>query len=576
MPSTLVSRVQQALAAGRPDLAWSALVSDETLPHDQDALQLLVALGLKNGQAKDVFAYLSHAIEINPEQPRLLALYAALLHETGDKQEAARYSARALALDPGNDIAASLLTETLADNLQISAAIRISETCLARGPRAWGVRLARTFAWMAAGEAARALMDAEMARNAVPHSIAARQNSAMASLYLDEPAAETLHRHRSIAGEIPPLKGVAMSARAAYKRGSRPLRIGFVSPDLRRHPVGDFIAPVFAHLDPTRAQAFVYNDAVGDARTQLLRARIAHWLDTRDWTDAKLFQQIQQDQIDVLIDLAGYTKGARPSLFATRCAPVQIGYLGYLHPTCLRAMDALLGDTFTLATASWPGGETPLKLDRHLLCFEPSAHAPPIVVREGGPTRFGSFNHLAKLSPATVRLWARLLKETPGASLTLCALGLGDAGVRHAIQRRFAAEGCDPGRLQLLAPETDPARFLARYGDIDLALDPLPFNGGTTSLQALWQGVPVLTLPGERMAARIGGSLLQALQMEDYIANDEDDYVRIGSRFDAAALSTRVLRNSLRKRMHDAGLTDGRAFTDDMLEVIEAFSTSDS
>ena len=573
MPSTLVSRVQQALAAGRPDLAWSALVADETLPHDQDALQLLVTLGLKSGQAKKVLEYLSHAIEINPEQPRLLALYAALLHETGDKQAAARYSARALALDPGNDIAASLLTETLADNLQISAAIRISEACLERKPLAWGVRLARVFAWMAAGEAARALMDAEMARNAAPHSIAARQNSAMApctgrACRRNDPPS-SVDRGRDPAAE----RHVDVCARSLQARKSPTsdrLRVtGFASTSGRRlHRTR-----VCASRSDSRASLRLQRRSRG-ARTQLLRARIAHWLDTHEWTDAKLFQQIQQDRIDVLIDLAGYTNRARPSLFATRCAPVQIGSLGYLHPTCLAAMDALLGDAFTLATASWPDGETPLKLDRHLLCFEPSTHAPPIAMREGGPTRFGSFNHLAKLSPATVRLWARLLKETPDATLTLCALGLGDAGVRHAIQRRFAAEGCDPGRLRLLPPETDPARFLARYGDIDLALDPLPFNGGTTSLQALWQGVPVLTLPGERMAARIGGSLLQALQMEDYIANDEDDYVRIGSRFDAAAMSTRVLRNSLRKRMHDAGLTDGRAFTDNMLEVIETFSAS--
>lgn len=572
MTTNLIRDARAEIASGRLDVAVALLDAGPNLDQDPDALQLFTSLGLRTGRHALVRQRLQAALATRPDDSGLLGLAAAAAQAAGDKRAALEHAARALAADPAQRFAAPIMVEALANALQVSEAIRVSEACLRLDPAAWGVRLARIFAWLSAGESERACADAELARAAAPESLPARMNCAMTALYLDEPAQATFARHAAVAAGIAALRGKSWRPRTPYAPGLRPLRVGFVSSDLRRHPVGQFIAPVFRHLDPRRAHAVVYSDGAADAHTAVLRALAPDWHHTGGEADAALFDRIQDDRIDVLVDLCGYSAGARPSLFATRCAPTQVGYLGYLHATGLAAMDGLLGDAATLDAAHPDGFEQPLRLPGHLLCYEPPAEAPAVVPRAAGAVRFGSFNHFAKLSPATVDLWSRLLHACAGSTLTLCALGLADPGVRVLITRRFAAAGIDAARLVLLPPETDPARFLARYAAIDIALDPLPFNGGTTSLQALWQGVPVLTLPGERMASRMGRSMLRAIGLDEFVARDAADFVRIGMRFaeDMAALTP--LRAGLRERMRGSGLLDGARFADAFTGALEQFA----
>ena len=567
--TSLLRQARGEIAAGRPDAAFALLDAAPTLADDPAALQLFAALGLGTGRHATVRQRLQVALTLRPRDPGLLGLAAAAAHGAGDRRTALVHASQALAIDPAEHLAAPIVVEALADALQVSEAIRVSEACLQRDPDAWGVRLSRLFAWMCAGEGARALADAEIARAAAPHSLPALMNCALAALYLDEPAQATFARHAAVAAAIPGLPGKAMVPRAPYRAGVRPLRVGFVSSDLRRHPVGLFTAPVFRHLDPRRVHAVVYSDGEADAHTAVLRALAPDWHDTRALPDAALFDLIQQHRIDVLVDLSGYTAGARVRLLATRCAPRQVGYLGYLHPTGMATRDGVIGDVETLDADGRVGFEPPLRLPGHLLCYEPPLEAPSVKARAAGAIRFGSFNHLAKLSPATVALWSRLLQACPGSTLTLCALGLSDPGVQLLVTRRFAAAGIDASRLRLLPPELDPTRFLARYAGVDVALDPLPFNGGTTSLQALWQGVPVLTLPGDRMASRMGRSMLRAIGLDEMVARDEADFVRIGTHLaqDAAALA--ALRTGLRGRMRASGLVDGARFADAFTRVLE-------
>lgn len=574
MTTGLIRQARTEVASGHIDAAFALLAAAPALADDAGALQMFVSLGLLSGRHAIVRQRLQHALASRPADAGLLGLAAAAAHTAGDGRAALVHASRALVVDPAQRLAAPIVVEALANALQVSEAIRISEACLRLDPDASGVRLSRLFAWLCAGESARALVDAEIARVAMPHSLPARMNCAMVALYLDEPAPTTLARHAAVAASIAGLPGKAMLSRKPYQTGARPLRMGFVSSDLRRHPVGLFITPILRHLDPGRVHAVVYSDGEADAHTAVLRALAPDWHDTRGQSDASLFDLIQQHHIDVLVDLCGFTAGARPSLMATRCAPVQVGYLGYLHPTGLAAMDGLVGDGETLDAARPHGFEAPLRLARHMLCYEPPAEAPPVLQRTAGAIRFGSFNHLAKLSPATVALWSRLLLACPGSTLVLCALGLSDPGVNILVTRRFAAAGIDAARLILLPPETDPARFLARYAAVDIALDPLSFNGGTTSLQALWQGVPVLTLPGQRMASRMGRSMLRAIGLDDFVARDEADFVRIACRFaeDPATLAT--LREGLRERMRDSGILDGARFADAFSGALEVFAAS--
>lgn len=570
MTTSLIRLAQAEIASGRGIAAFELLRDAPGLAGDAAALQLFATLGLRMGRPAVVQQRLQQLIATQPDNAVLLGVCAAVMHEAGDARSALTLAARAVGIDPAQRIAAPIVVEALGDSLQISEAIRVSEACLQRDPGAWGVRLARLFAWMSAGESARAHADAEIVQRTVPHSAPARMNSALAALYLDEPASATLAHHASVAAQFGGLPGKSMRSRPVYRPGLRPLRVGIVSADLRRHPVGQLMAPLLRHLDRNRVEAVIYSDSVPDAHTAVLRRLVPAWHECRTLADAAVFDLVQRDAVDVLIDLGGYTAGARPNLFATRCAPAQLGYLGYLHATGLAAMDGLIGDGHTPGPAPAEGFERPLRLPVHLLCYEPPADAPPVSARMPGAIRFGSFNHLAKLSPATVTLWARTLQACPESTLALCALGLADDGVCTKIQRQFAAAGLDPSRLRLLRPEFDPARFLGLYEAIDIALDPLPFNGGMTGLQALWQGVPVLTLPGERMAARMGASMMAAVGLDRFIARDADEFVAIAARHAADVESLAPLRAQLRDRMSASGLVDGARFAEAFMGLLES------
>lgn len=570
----LADAAQALVAAGRGGDALRLLDRSPLLSSDDSALRLFASLAVASGQASAAMRRVAEATHRRPGSAVPWSLLAALAREAGHADASRQHARRANAIDPGDDVAATLLVEDAAARLAFGEAIAIATACLALTPDAWGVRLARVFPLLAAGEARAAHEDALAAAHAAPHAVAAWQNVAMTSLYLDDAAEATLSCHQWVSEHLPPVRKAPASPsstpRAAWRPGTRPLHVGLVSPDLRRHPVGELVAPLLLAGEPGRLRWTVYADGAPDALTAKLRPAVDAWRDVRGWRDEDVAAAVRADRIDVLVDLAGHSAGGRPRLFSARCAPLQVGYLGYLHPTGLAAMDAVVGDRWTLPGAGGGGAEAPLRLAGPLWAFVPSSDVPPVPARRPGAVRFGSFNHLAKLSPATVSLWARVLSACPGSSLTLCAIGLADTDVRTRVLRRFIAAGVDPTRVVLLPPEFDAARFLARHDEIDVALDPLPFNGGMTTLQALWQGVPVLTWPGERMAARIGASMLASIGLPEFIARDADDYVGIAAKFAAAPDALRDIRAGLRDRLRGSPLLDAAAFAAGFADALEA------
>ena len=579
-PEAAVSRLEQSLA-GLLDTAPAA--GTTTVPFDLDALQMLVDFRLRLGQPERADAAMRPALLRAPTHPRVLALAAAVAHSAGDSLQALAHSERALQADPQNLIATAIFVEHAAEQLKVSAAIRVSEVFLSRQPQAHALRLARPHAWMLAGDAERAHRDVHTALQAMPQSMPARQSLCFTSLYLDQPALETARLHAQVGpGFAGASAGTAAPAAAAvhsdWRPGERPLRVGLVSPDLRRHPVGELIAPLLQAMDRERVEFTCYSDAVTpDAHTATLQALSARWRDSVRIDDTRLAEAVRHDGIDVLIDLAGYGQGGRPALYAQRHAPLQLGWLGYLHPTGLPGMDAVLGDAVLGAAMPQVAGCEPgLALDAPFLCFQAPLEAPPTVPAAtarspGEGIRFGSFNHLAKLSTRTVAVWSALLRALPGATLTLSALGIADEGVRVALARRFAAQDIDPTRLRLLPPTTDRAAYLARFAEIDIALDPLPFNAGMTGLQGLWQGVPTLTLPGERMAARMGASMLTALGMPEAIAADPEDFAQRGQALaDAVLADPQAYRTQLRERLRASALMDARRFAEAFAKALES------
>jgi predicted O-linked N-acetylglucosamine transferase (SPINDLY family) len=346
----------------------------------------------------------------------------------------------------------------------------------------------------------------------------------------------------------------------------RRLRLGYVSPDFRRHSVAYFLEPLLRAHDRTAIELFCYAEVMRpDAVTARLRALADHWLSTVGISDDALAGRIRADGIDILVDLAGHTAHNRLLLFARKPAPVQLTWLGYPNSTGLSAIDFRLVDGVTdpQGAADALASEKLVRLEGGFLCYGPPHDAPEIVPRPslaGAAVTFGSFNNPAKLSAATIEVWAALLGRLPLARLLLKGASFADASSCDLFRARFASHGIDAARLILRSLAPDTASHLASYGEVDVALDPFPYNGTTTTCEALWMGVPVVTLRGERHAGRVGASLLTRVGLDALIAGDEAHYIDIAAGLAADTLRLAALSQSLRQRLQGSSLCDGVLF----------------
>ncbi|MBY0509054.1 MAG: glycosyltransferase, partial [Rhodospirillaceae bacterium] len=345
---------------------------------------------------------------------------------------------------------------------------------------------------------------------------------------------------------------------------TRRLRVGYVSPDFRRHSVSFFVEPLLAAHDAEAVEVFCYADvAHGDAVTARLKAAAHHWRDSHNLRGAALLNLIREDRIDILVDLAGHTKGNRLAVFARRAAPVQVTAWGYPATTGLPAMDYRLCDAVTdpASEADAWAVETLVRLSPGLHCYAPPADAPPVAplpALAAGHVTFGSFNKLAKISPWTVALWSAALKAVPGSRLLLKTKPLAEAETRARIEHMFAVQGIAAGRLDLRGWVPGDHGHLDLYNQVDIALDTAPYNGTTTTCEALWMGVPVLTVAGRGHAARVGASLLTQANMADWIV-PEDEFAARAAAFAADPGGLDKLRKTLRAKAAASALCDAAA-----------------
>ncbi len=341
----------------------------------------------------------------------------------------------------------------------------------------------------------------------------------------------------------------------------RRLRVGYVSADFRQHAVAWFAEPLLAAHDRSCIEVFCYAAVTApDAVTARFRALAEHWRNIVDLDDAAVAELIRRDGIDVLVDITGHTAGSRLLVFARRPAPVQIEYLlGHGYTSGLSAMDAFLAD----AVLAPPGSdalfsERIIRLPRVPLAYAPPDTMPPVAplpALANGFVTFGYFGRTERLNDAVIATWARILHDVPAARLVLNSLPYREPAFRDLIATRFATQGIDRDRLDLIATAPQPVTC-QRYGAIDIALDPFPHNAGTTTIEALWQGVPVVSLAGRPSVGRFGAMILHAVEMDDWVSEDAEGYV---ARAVAAAADTRALariRAALRQRVADSPLCD--------------------
>jgi predicted O-linked N-acetylglucosamine transferase (SPINDLY family) len=312
----------------------------------------------------------------------------------------------------------------------------------------------------------------------------------------------------------------------------RPLRIGIVSPDLRTHSVAFFLEPLLRHLDRSSFAVFLYhNHHTEDAASARLRTLASKWTNISALDHASACDLIRKDAPDILLDLAGHSSLNRLPVFAMRPAPVLATYLGYPHSTGLRQITYRLVDSITdpEGVADSLASEKLVRFSDCAWLYEPPAEAPEPALESQGIT-FGSFNNFLKASRATLFAWARILERLPTARLVLKSPNLDDPGVAALVSARLEEAGLPIARVDLLGLEPRLDDHLARYRSIDVALDTFPYNGTTTTCEALWMGVPVVSVRGDRHAARVGESLLRAVGHAEWCASDVDGYVDLAVR----------------------------------------------
>ena len=350
----------------------------------------------------------------------------------------------------------------------------------------------------------------------------------------------------------------------------RRLRIGYVSPDFRCHSVSYFIESLLAAHDRNAVEVFCYAEvARPDAVTTRLRALADGWRWTFGTSDEALAEHIREDGIDILIDLAGHTSSNRLLTFAQRPAPVQATWLGYPNTTGLTAMDYRLTDAIVdpEGTADAVHSEKLVRLAKSFLCYVPPADAPKIAdlpAAANGYITFGSFNNLAKVTPDVVEVWATILRHTPGSRILLKSRLFAHQEMRKRYEEMFVAHGVDIECVELVPDIPSVSGHLAAYAGVDIGLDPFPYNGTTTTCEALWMGVPMIALRGHRHAARVGLGLLTSMGMPELAAETQEAYIKTAVDLAGDLDRLLALRGSLRARMRNSPLCDAKAFARDM------------
>lgn len=344
----------------------------------------------------------------------------------------------------------------------------------------------------------------------------------------------------------------------------RRLRVGYVSADFRRHSVAYFAESLLGHHDRSRIEVFCYyNNSGADQVTQRFMALADHWIVCRHLDDAALAARIRQDGIDILVDLAGHSAHHRLLMFARKPAPVQVTYLGYPATTGLSAIDYRITDLHAdpADTGDAFYSERLIRLPDTFLCYRPPeivmAVQPTPALRNGHIT-FGSFNALQKITPRVLALWSRLLIMLPSARLLLKAAGLEQEATHQRILQVFESHGVARRRIVVAGKEASFESHLKRYHEVDIGLDPFPYNGTTTTLEAMWMGVPTVTLRGNRHATRVGTSLLINVGMDNWIASSEDAYLQIAFAMAGDVTKLDCMRSGMRARLQESPLLNAK------------------
>ena len=347
----------------------------------------------------------------------------------------------------------------------------------------------------------------------------------------------------------------------------RRLRIGYMSPDFYKHPVASFVEPLLATHDRRAFEVVCYSNVTRlDVVTERLQKLADKWHSIVGMSDKRVAELVREDGIDILVDLAGHTAGNRLLVFARKPAPVQVTYLGYPGTSGLSVMDYRLSDAWTdppgLTDAFYT--EEIVRLPEGCLCFQPLVPSPEVTTLRDlspGSVTFSSFNNAAKVTPAVISLWSKVLQAVPDARLMMKAKQLGDRETVERLTSLFERHGVTAERLEFVSWAPGSEEHLALYNRVHIGLDTFPYSGCTTTCEALWMGVPVIVLKGNESRSRMSLSILKQVGLDDYIAESPEAYIDIAKDLATDISKLQMVRSGLREKMKQSSLLDAAAFT---------------
>ncbi len=532
-------------------------------PRDADAHNNLgIALKARGQYDAAIAAYLQ-AIEINPNLAEAYFNLGNLLHELGKLRDAVANFNQALAVRPNYLRACRGLGKSLHDLGEYDAALNIYRQALSFDARYGDVYVNLANLLVETGQFQAARENFERALEVSPDTVETYGDLHFVLHYFaHEPMESSLAVARTF-GRLVQHKAKRMTHRLRETTPSR-LRIGIVSGDMRIHPVGYFLESLIAQLDQNRFELIAYPTYYKtDALSARIQAACSAWKPIYGKSDADAAAMIQADGVHILLDLSGHTAYNRLSLFAWKPAPVQASWLGYFASTGVAEIDYILAD------------ETGVPADRHgqfiekvwylpdtRLCFmQPSDEIPvaPLPALTAQAFTFGCFQAFAKINDTVLSAWSLILQALPQAKLRVTNKQFNQPGIQAHFQQRLRQCGIAPERVELCG-SLPRAAYLAAHAEVDMMLDTFPYPGGTTTCEALWMGVPTLTLAGETLLARQGASLLTAAGLSDWVANSKNEYIAKAIQLTSDLPKLAALRAGLRQQVLASPLFDAPRF----------------
>ncbi|MFM9967453.1 MAG: tetratricopeptide repeat protein [Burkholderiales bacterium] len=514
---------------------------------------------------EEALANYDKALSIKPEIAEVLSNRGNALKALGRFEEALESYDKALAIRPDNAEAHNNRGIVLKEQGKLAEAIACYQKALALKPNYDEAHFNLGLVWKVLGKLDESLASYRRALALKPDNAEVHSNLLFTLNYHPEDHdEEILAQSLAYDARFGQLYRAAWPSHSNSRDADRRLKVGYVSPDFRRHAAAYFAEPILAHHDRQRVETFCYSETrTEDDYTAHFKAITDHWHSTVGMSDDAMAQLIQKHQIDILVDLAGHSASNRLRVFARKPAPIQVTYLGYPATTGLSAMDYRLTDRHTDAegVAEARYVERLVRLPDSMWCYRPAADMPevsPLPALARGFMTYGSFNNFNKIDRPTIELWAAMLRDQPSARLML--LTIPESEVRQILLRGFAEQGIDAARL-IFHGRLSNVEFHRAMLEADIALDPVTVNGGTTTCESLWMGVPVISLTGTRFLSRAGLSILNTIGMQDLAAATTDDYLRIATRLAGNLPQLANMRATLRTRMQASPLMDEARFT---------------